>query len=587
MSLLRSSIGPLDNPASLPADDPTERRNTWIAAAVVAVVTLIALGRIITHEFVRWDDPGNFLENPYLKSIGYCWWHPVGNLYIPVTYTVWGLLAFLGGDSSGADGGVNPHMFHVASLLFHVTAAIGVLLVLRLLGLRSWPAAFGALIFAVHPLQTEAVAWATGLRDVLSGGLCIWAIWFYLRTVEVRDQAGCWWKQFLLATLLFLAAMLSKPQAVCLPLVIFGMEVLRRPRAWRQWMGYLLPWVVLTLPFILYTSHFQPAVEGHKAGRVVRLLIASDDLAFYTEKLIVPIDQTLDYAHSTQRLLQNGPHVLLWFVLPGLLALIGYLRLRLLWLAMGMAIFVCALMPVLGFAPFDFQRYSNVSDHYLYLAMLGPALVGAGAWQVAVNYGATRWLVRGVASAMIVLMVIATCRQAGFWKDDATLFTRNLRLQPESFAANTHMGAYNSRAGKLDEACALYRHALTIRPDDPEALSNLANVLFRQDHYDEAFEDYHRALQISPYRPQVHINFALALLKMNKPDEATEEFETANRLEPGNPNVLVHLAKLSMQHQDVLMAKAYLYSALDAHPDYAPARDLLQQLEHPAPTPAR
>jgi len=584
MSLFRASAEQSSNLVRPSADNSSTRRLTWIVAATVIVATLIALGQIKSHAFLWWDDDKNFTLNPRfnpgtLNSLGYYWVNPAFDLYVPVTYTVWGVLALFAAGSSGG-GGLDPQAFHVVSLVFHILAAIGVLLVLRRLGLRPWPAGFGALVFAVHPLQTEAVAWASGLKDVLSGGLCIWAIWFYLRAVCAQVSSKRWWTNYSLGMFLFILAMFSKPQAVCLPLVILTVELLRRPGAWRQWTAYLLAWFALTLPVIIIARNTQPAVEQAAAiPWIDRPLVALDDLGFYVQKLFTPIDLTVDYARSTAWLLRHNGYrsVILPLLLACIFLWIVCARAR--WLTVGAAIFVAALIPVLGFLPFDFQKYSNVADHYVYLAMLGPALIGACALQIAADHRIAKRFVVAISSGFFWLMVIATYRQASYWADNETLFSRNLLLQPQSFAANFQMARHYAEKGAIDQAIELYKHSLTIKPNDPEALFDLGNALQREGRFSQAADEYHEALKTWPNRADLRENLAVALVMMNKFDEATMELETANHLQPGDAGVLLNLAKLSMHRQDVGKAKAYLLEDVAANPNFTPAREMLQQIE--------
>jgi len=147
---------------------------------LVLTVTAIVFARLPFFDFVVPDDRGNIFENPYFekestKGISSFWHEPHRGLYIPVTYTVWGLLVKLSFAAGWTDSlaEIPAAPFHVANLLLHLAAAGVVFLILRRLfpGAPSLAMALGALVFAVHPLQVEPVAWATGLKDVLSGCL--------------------------------------------------------------------------------------------------------------------------------------------------------------------------------------------------------------------------------------------------------------------------------------------------------------------------------------------------------------------------------------------------------------------------------
>ena len=437
----------------------------WQAAGVVALVTLVAMHEIVGHPFVDWDDQFNFYQNARfnpvsLESIGYFWSHAFAHLYIPVTYTVWGVLAFIAGDTSGGHAQLDPHVFHAASVVCHIGAAIGALLVLRRLGMRTWSAAFGALLFAVHPLQVESVAWASGLKDVLSGGLCFWAMWFL-----GGGRLGCGegkrgWAGYLVATVSFVLAMLCKPQAVCLPVVLIAVELIRRPGAWKQWGWQLLLWLVLVVPIILVGKQNQPAVErGAATPMQDRPLVALDDLVFYGGKVIAPMDLAVDYNRNTEWLLRHGPHIAAWVVPPVVLVLAWMLRRRARWLALGLAIFVGALIPILGLVPFNYQMYSNVADHYVHFAMLGPALIGAALLQAGLEHPQSKLFAGILAGIIVAVLVIASYREADYWRDKFALYDRNLQLYPESYAATDQMGTYYASKKDYDKALELYNRA--------------------------------------------------------------------------------------------------------------------------------
>ncbi|HEX4123189.1 MAG TPA: hypothetical protein VHY37_00570, partial [Tepidisphaeraceae bacterium] len=138
-----------------------------------------------TGEFLSWDDntfiSGNHtLLPPTWHSVAVWWTNPDAGLWIPITYTAWGLLALTAQVPGETGPTLDPYVFHFANLLLHVLAALVVFRLLEMLIKRRWPAAAGAALFALYPVQVEPVAWAMGLRDILGGLLTLAAIWQYL-----------------------------------------------------------------------------------------------------------------------------------------------------------------------------------------------------------------------------------------------------------------------------------------------------------------------------------------------------------------------------------------------------------------------
>src|SRR5262245_44415844 len=174
-----------------------------IVATLLVLVTLAVFLQVYGHEFVLWDDGLHVYENPYLQALTFdnirvFWREPKDELYIPLTYTLWALTAAVArGIGASPTAGVPfvPQFFHTLNLLVHLLSMLVVWRIVRLLLDRTvprtatgppltgveWAAGGGALLFAIHPIQVEAVAWVTGFKDVLCGFLVYVAIWQYLR----------------------------------------------------------------------------------------------------------------------------------------------------------------------------------------------------------------------------------------------------------------------------------------------------------------------------------------------------------------------------------------------------------------------
>src|SRR5438093_1913883 len=204
----------------------TRRWVHWLVPALIALVTFAAFLPTLHNQFVNWDDVENFVDNPHYRGLGWTqlrwmWTTHLGH-YIPLTWMTFGLDYVL--------WGMNPVGYHLTNLLLHAAnAAVFYLLALRILGSAlqgprergnvglAASAAFAALLFAIHPLRVESVAWATERRDVLSGLFYLLALLAYLRAGEQVEpgRSGYW-----ASVGLFVCALLSKSMAVSLPVVM-------------------------------------------------------------------------------------------------------------------------------------------------------------------------------------------------------------------------------------------------------------------------------------------------------------------------------------------------------------------------------
>src|SRR2546429_5681559 len=202
----------------------------WLAPLLVALFTFAAFLRALQNQFVNWDDKDNFLDNPHYRGLGWThlrwmWTTHLGH-YIPLTWMTLGLDYLL--------WGMNPVGYHLTSLLLHAANAVLFFsLVRRVLTLARPSAAerdhalvvsagFAAIVFAIHPLRVESVAWVTERRDVLSGLFYLLTILEYLRACE-PEKRGHWW--YWLSVVTFVCALLSKSMAASLPVVLLILDV--------------------------------------------------------------------------------------------------------------------------------------------------------------------------------------------------------------------------------------------------------------------------------------------------------------------------------------------------------------------------
>lgn len=469
-------------------------------------------------DFVEWDDPHNVSANPALNppNLGHLlryWRAPVEGLYIPITNTAWTGLAQISQLIHGSGVGLDARVFHAGNLLAHALSALLVYSILKELFGDPVPSALGAAVFAVHPMQVEAVAWISGLKDVLAGT-------FGLLAIRLHVTAGASRRSYVGATGALFAALLCKPSAVAIPLIAAVIDVLIRRRPLRATLRDLLPWVILSIPFVILTRAAQPARDASLLfGWWQRPLVAADALAFYLWKLVWPAKLALDYGRR--------PVALAWIV-PVILGIALVLAGRR-WpvLLAGAAVFVLALLPVLGLVPFDFQIYSTVADHYAYVAMLGPA--------IAIAWLPMRWRVVKVAVALgIPVLAGLTFVQAARWRNTRVILGHTLDVNPHSWVSHINLSAdallRNDTAAAIEHAHA----ARAMRPNDTGIYLNLGQALGMTGDFTGAEAAFRHALSLGPPSAAVHANLGLALAAQGRDSDAAAEFRLALQLDPAN-----------------------------------------------------
>lgn len=538
----------------------------------------MTFGSVCGHEFTNWDDKLNVTYNahlnpPTVNGLANFWQHAYKGEYIPLTYTVWWLLAHVAWVDTPDAAGIwlNPYVFHTANLLLHLGVSLLVYQLLVLLTRRPWAACAGALLFALHPIQTEAVAWVTGLKDLLAAFFSMLALWQYVlfAKTEKRERGHRW--HYAAATAAMIAAMLAKPSAVTLPLIAATIDWLLLNRSWRRIAIAIWPWAVVSAVMVSIGIHSHPTLVDVGGPLWARPLIAADSIAFYLGKVFWPAGLSAVYRHSTSDVLASRWLYVAWLV-PAALAVMSWIfRKRAPWLAAAFIIFVAGVLPVLGLVGFEFERISTVADRYVYVAMLGPSIAVAMALRSMEPHLSSRswnWMAAGGAGMALVLAALSF-RQARYWHDSRTLFTHVLELDPRSDIAYSNLAADEIEYGKPVEAEADARKAIELNPDRVNNRITLGIALQRQGRYAEAGEEFRKAAVAHPDDPVALTLLATELQRSGFVDKAIAIFRGIVRFDPEDANAHYHLAVLLSQKHQVDEALAEAAEAVQINPSSA------------------
>ncbi len=533
-------------------------------------------------------------------------------LWIPATYTAWGVIARISElFGSSAAKGPNPVWFHAASLLAHIAASVALFMLLRRLCASHVAAAIGAALFAAHPVQVETIAWASGLKDVLCGMFVIVSLWQYVTAVQragEEENARPWSRlHYGAATLAFVLAMLSKPTAIITPALALAIDLIILQRGSRRSIAWLWPWIALAVPVAIVAKLVQPA-SANAASAVplyLRPLVAGDAIAFYLGKVVWPVNLAVDYGRNPSIAIERGWIAYMWLVpvIAGIIVALFARRRPL--LAAGACLFAIGVAPVLGIVPFDFQVYSTVADHYLYISMVGVALV--------VVEGVSHLSTRAAficAAPVLLLLGAQSWTQAIVWHDTISLFKHTLEINPESYVSHTSLaaayldqrepstaeqharaaiglnpaysrgyatlGAALARQSQLEDATIAYRDAIRLNPDNARARSNLGGLLSQLGNDQEAIEQLNRAIELDPTEAQAHINLGLIYASRN-PEQALEHMRAAVNLWPRDARSHVNLGYVLLLRGQSREAANEFGVALTFDPSSAGAREGLER----------
>lgn len=452
----------------------TTPRKHWPTAIFLLAVTLLAYGNLIRADFSALDDPFNISLNPNFnppsaQGIAHYWnTRGVYGLYIPLTYTVWGILASVAYVPTPDEWGVhlNPSIFHLANVVIHACSVLAVFALLLKLLRSGLAACAGALLFSLHPLQVEAVGWAAGLKDVLSGMFSLVALWQYV--VHANGESKQPSRAYLIATAALILAMLSKPSAMMTPLLALVIDAWWIKRGWRTVLKSAAPWLLLGLICGINARLVQGSANVDAGPLWARPLIAGDTLAFYLSKLFLPLNLAVDYGRKPAVVLGASSSYFAWMI-PALVATgLILLRKRYPLLLLGGVSFIVGIAPVLGLTPFLYQQFSTTADHYLYLAMLGPAIVAGALMTRTRGHGAV-----AVGACVLLILAILTIRQTQVWQNDIALFSHAHRITPGSTLVMNNLGHAYLIKGRYAEAQELLEKVVALEPENVQARTNL------------------------------------------------------------------------------------------------------------------
>jgi len=598
-------------------------RESWGLPVLVGLITFVAFLPALRAGFVTWDDNRNFLDNPAYRGLGptqlhWMWTSFHMGHYVPLTWMTLGLDYEL--------WGMNPAGYHFQNLLLHtVNAVLVYVLARRVLELALGPpddagrprlagsAAIAALLFAVHPLRVESVAWITERRDVLSLALCLTSVLLYLRYVRDGASARGW---YLVSLLAFVGALLSKATSVSLPAVfaILNLYPLRRVGGtagfWsapsRRVYLELLPFVVLAAAAsLLSIVALEPPAQLSLGAK---LAVSAYSLTSYLVKTVAPVGLAPLY-EMPKSVDPTASRYLVSYAVVAVVSILAWVARRRFpgattaWLA-----FFVVVLPMLGIV----QNGPQIAaDRYTYHAAPALAILVGGAF--ALWRGASA-VVRGLAAtAVIALLTVTTWRQTGIWRNSETMwrqvlsvdstssiaqiamgdlliaqdrvdeaaehYARGVELDPTFAIGFNNLGVVLARQGKLVEATERYAHAISLRPSYSDAHNNWGIALSQQGDYPGAIEHFRQAIALDPRNADAEVNLGNTFVRQQRPDAALEHYARAASIRPSDVDAYFNWGVALAQLGKLPEAIEQFRRVLAIQPAHAEARDYLDRAE--------
>jgi tetratricopeptide (TPR) repeat protein len=546
-------------------DESSTPKDMLLWAGVLVLLALVSYWPATDGKFI-WNDDVNVSRNQLLLQpggLGRIWtqrWsdptkYPMPQ-YHPFTYTIYWLeFQMFGRDT---DGQVNPIGFHITNLALAAGSAVLVWLILHNLKVPgAWVA---AAMFAVHPLNTESIAWISQLASVLAGILFFAAIFTFLQFTEDDQKAKSGtpidparqWGFYAASLALFIFGMLSKSTAFAMPFVtLLILWWQRRLRA--RYFALLLPMMFIGVAMAFSAADFERVYSGFQPTNLTvpgRLIVTGKAIWFYAGKVLLPIRLTFLYpkwAVDAGNFAQFLPLIAAVFII----AVLWFLHKRLgRGPAVAVSAFVLCLLPAMGFFDQVPMRFTFVADHYAYLASVPLiALVVAAATRAlrrAKLQNSHGRAAVGLSAVFLVTLASMSWVRAHVFSGDLDLWQDTVAKNPESWFARdryaTALGAVAEAerdagdgeryANDLNLALEQAQQAATINPQDAEGQWILGRIYVQQKKLDQAILHLNNATTLDPDLREPWQDLATALISQNRFEEAVTKLDAALRLEP-------------------------------------------------------
>lgn len=594
---VRGIIAEGESASVLPACPPSahlighKANTTYLVAGIIALAAFLVYLPSLQNGLLDWDDGKYVTNNPMIHAFSVAM---LKQAFFSFYFSIWHPLTWMSHTLDFVIWGMNPVGHHLTNIVLHsANTALVVIVALRLIGLHQqkfqhprWLDGTGALIaagttgliFGLHPIHVESVSWVAERKDVLCALFYLLSLLAYIRHISPSGNKPAYGLglPYALCLVFFALALLSKPMAVSLPLVLLILDWHPAGRissvsSLRVALTEKIPFILLSVGTSVLTVMAQKAdiaiMEHVPLGS--RLLVASDALLSYLWKMAFPVGLLPYYSYPTDIGFR-------YFLSAGLVAAVfaaaTVMARRHKTLVSAWGYYVFTLLPVIGILQSGLQ---SMADRYAYLPGIAPmlmlGLLAAWGWSNATALTRSR---RSAKAALLLVAVLVstelgylTTEQERLWHNDVALWSYAVKESPDLAIAHNYLGSAYAAQGLWDMAIAEYQTALRLDPDHSDSHNNLGFAYKSQGRPDLAVAEYQTALRLNPNSYKAHNNLGAAYAAQGLWDMAISEFQAVVRLNPDYSEAHYNLGAAYKSQGQLDSAVAEYQTALRLNPD--------------------
>lgn len=532
------------------------KNNIWILGTLL--LTMVLYLPSLQNDFVNWDDQLYVYENPLIFDLignfGRIIVEPVAGNYHPVTVLTLAL------DYS--IGGLNPFYYHLTNLLWHLFNVVLVFwFVYSLSNRNTLVSGIATLLFAIHPMHVEPVAWISSRKDLVYTAFFLLSLVTYFKYLAKEK-----WTWLLGSLVLFILSAAAKPAAVILPLVLFLIDYLKvRPLTLKLALEKI-PFFIVSLAFGLLT------ISAQQAGGAVgdfetytifqRILFGCYGLMMYLYKAFVPLNMTNLYSYPV---ISEGLPFSYYLAPVVVLLVIGLVHKfrndrKVVFAALFFLVNLLLVLQIMTVGS------AILADRYTYIPYISLGFLLGYIWLFVMGLGQKpKQIMIGLGLVITVLFSWMTYRQTQVWKNGETLWKHAIQVEPIS-RNHAALGDFYQKKGAFDQALAKFTDAINLKPGKYDHWGDRGTTYFKMGNYAAAIQDFQKSLELKPEAEKVHRNMGSALGAAGRYNEALGYFNRALELEPNFPDALLDRGNLYIYLQNYDQALSDFQAYLNTDP---------------------